>query len=469
MRVARNTAWLTAGRLTGDLLSAVLFVAISRHFGPEGVGRYSYGFAIAGFALVLSTLGLDTYGMRELPRLAPEARPAFMGRLLATQLAAAGATAAGVLLYLVAAGSPPATAAIVLLLAVHQVALGVGQTLFVPAYAAEAMRLPALAEMLCRASAIGFAILAIVLFGAPLAVGLALFPVAGLALALLGLGSAARRGAAPRLSAGWRSIRETARTAWPFGASEVVFQLYARADLILLVLIAGEGAAGIYAAGFKFVEVGVMPLYFLGLASFPRLSARFGRDEAGFRGSAAKLVWATLLLGGLLAWTLYFVAPALLVPLLGGRFAAATGVVRLMAALALLSSVEVALVRVLLAAGRQVLRLKLQVAGSALNVLLNLALIPVWGVTGAVIASLVTLALTDWLYGRSLRDLLPGSVVLPIVLPWIAGLAAAVVAGLLAARLTPAWWVAAAGSLAAFVAAVGAGSRATVWSTRAAG
>jgi O-antigen/teichoic acid export membrane protein len=47
MKVISNAFWLSFGRIAADLLSFVLFAAISRTFGPSGTGEYSYAFAIA--------------------------------------------------------------------------------------------------------------------------------------------------------------------------------------------------------------------------------------------------------------------------------------------------------------------------------------------------------------------------------------------------------------------------------------
>jgi len=41
LSTTRNAIWLTACRLTGDVLNLLLFVLISRRFGPGGAGLHS--------------------------------------------------------------------------------------------------------------------------------------------------------------------------------------------------------------------------------------------------------------------------------------------------------------------------------------------------------------------------------------------------------------------------------------------
>src|SRR3984957_18029658 len=79
MSRSRNTVWLTACRLTGDVLNLLLFVLISRQFGPAGVGAYSYGFAIATFAFVIGCLGIEEYGLRQFARLDAARTPPLLG------------------------------------------------------------------------------------------------------------------------------------------------------------------------------------------------------------------------------------------------------------------------------------------------------------------------------------------------------------------------------------------------------
>src|SRR5689334_2729763 len=89
MSITANAFWLSACRIAADLLSFVLFAAISRAFGPAGAGEYSYAYAVAGFVAIVAASGLDEYGVREYARagLGEAARRALWRDLLAAQAA----------------------------------------------------------------------------------------------------------------------------------------------------------------------------------------------------------------------------------------------------------------------------------------------------------------------------------------------------------------------------------------------
>lgn len=81
-----NAIWLLGCRVLADLLNFALFLVVSRRFGPEGMGVYAYGFAIASFVYAAITLGIDEYGIREYTRRPPHERGRLMSDLLGAQV-----------------------------------------------------------------------------------------------------------------------------------------------------------------------------------------------------------------------------------------------------------------------------------------------------------------------------------------------------------------------------------------------
>jgi O-antigen/teichoic acid export membrane protein len=158
-----------------------------------------------------------------------------------------------------------------------------------------------------------------------------------------------------------------------------------------------------------------------------------------------------LFLGGLLAWALYFLVPVAIVPLFGDRFAAAAPIVRIMAGLALLSAAEIALVRVMLAAHLQLARFRLLAIGTGLNVALNLFLIPLFQIRGAVGAWILTLAVIDVLYAKAIQHCFVSRRLRSVFGAYAVAAGCGLGMGLVSARWAAAGWVPAAVSLAAFV------------------
>lgn len=440
MTVTRNAIWLTGCRLTGDVVNLLLFVLISRRFGPAGAGAYSYGFAVATFAFVIGCLGIEEYGLRQYARMDAVKRPAFLGELLGSQMLMVAFAVIALATYLALTAPSRATLVMVCALGAYQISAALAATLFIPAMAAQRMLWPALAELTARTVAFSVAGYSIGIAHLPLAEALFGYPIAALIWLVVAVGCSRRFAPLVRISISIAGTRRIVAVLWSFALLEIFAQLFARIGVIVLSLSAGDAAAGIFATGLRLIEVALLPLGFLGVAAYPRLSQLFSENLPAFRRSAADLMWPMLLGGGAAAWGLYFVAPPLLVPLLGERFAGSEGVIRTMAVFALVQSVEVCLGRILLCADRQIANAAFVAGGAILSVILNLLLVPRFGVSGAVYAGGAAYAVIDIFCVGALWQPLTGAALLRMFVGL--GIAVALAAGIAAllARLEFSAW-----------------------------
>jgi O-antigen/teichoic acid export membrane protein len=408
LRIGSNAAWLIGCRISANLLNLVLFVAISRYFGPAGIGSYSYGFAIAGFVYVFGSLGIDEYGIREYTRSSIAQRPVLLGRLLGTQFLMLALTTAGLAVYLLLTHASAATIGIVTALGVYQLGYAIARTLFIPALADQAMMGPALIELICRGGAFVVAAAMLVLAGWPLVAAISLFAAFGVLMAVLALNLARRHCRHVRVSISRSGLGSTVRILWSFAAAEVMGQVYGRIGLIVLTLQVSTQAAGLYATGGKFIETACMPFSYLGIAAYPRLSHLSISDNDGFVRLARNLWHVWIVLGGLALWGLFFVVPPLLVPLLGADFAAVGAVIELMMVLALMQVLEVILSRIMLATDLQVARVRIITGAALLSLLLNFVLVSDLKLPGAILATTLTMTVMNLFYAVAIHRRVAG-------------------------------------------------------------
>lgn len=397
----RNAFALLACRVGADLLNFLLFLVVSRRFGPEGMGAYGYGFALAGLVYYAATLGIDEYGVREYALRAPDRRPTLIGDLLGTQVSIAIAVIAVLLLYLLITRPTPQLLAIIVSMTVYQLAAAFSATLFVPAMAEQRMMPPALINLLGRGSAFVITGLLIWVFGFPLHAAAVAFAAGGVLMLVLALRSAASFHARLLPNLSFQVVRDGARTLWSFAAVGLLGQLLNRIGVIALSLQVGAAAAGIYTTGLKLVEVACLPLVFMGVAAYPRLCQAFA-DPAGFQKLTRQAVVIGLLLAALLALAMYLAVPPLLVPVLGDRFAGAEAVIAAMGVIVLAQGIEIVLGRLMLAAHLNVARAVRITIGTIACVVLTVTLTPVFGIRATIAALVVSYLLVDMLYSGSL-------------------------------------------------------------------
>jgi O-antigen/teichoic acid export membrane protein len=214
--------------------------------------------------------------------------------------------------------------------------------------------------------------------------------------AVLALGIVLRRVTAPSFLLRRSVLRQLGRVSAPFG---VAAQLPAiRVDILLLSKLTSFGTLALYSAASKVAELSlVLPLAFY-LAMLPRVAADLAHPEAPrtdeFRSALAWYFAAVVPLGiGLVA----FAEPVLRLTY-GAMFVTAAPLLRILMLAFLLTTFDAMLMIICRATGFQGADLKLVLVTAAASCVLNVILIPRFGVTGAALAAPLSI-----LAGMSLR------------------------------------------------------------------
>ena len=257
---------------------------------------------------------------------------------------------------------------------------------------------------------------------------------------------------APRpVRTAWRApqpeVLRLLRSLMPFAAAFIVLTAYYKVDILLLEWLRGEGQAGLYAAAYKFVDIGQALALVVATAVYPGLARRAGNpDQRGGRSprpggvrspdrAATRVVELVLLAGVPAAAVLWLLSGPVMATLFGAGYAGATPVLSLLAPVLPLMAVNAVGLFILAAARRMAVVAGLYAAALVLNLGLNAALIPELGARGAALAMLGSeLALA----GGTLGILYRGPVSRPDGRTLVAVLAAVLAPGLLADAGLPA-------------------------------
>jgi O-antigen/teichoic acid export membrane protein len=181
-----------------------------------------------------------------------------------------------------------------------------------------------------------------------------------------------------------------------FSISSSAHNINAQIDRSMLVTLDTPTAAGVYSAGYRFIDIGFLPILAILGASYARF---FKHGEGGIEGTlvfAKKLLPAAFLYGLLSGIALIIFAP--FVPkLLGEEYAQASAVIVWLAPMHLIGGIQFLAADLLTGAGLQRSRSFVQVGAAVLNVSLNFFLIPIYSWKGAVWATLASEVFKLWL------------------------------------------------------------------------
>lgn len=388
-------AVLGASNLLVAGLGFAATLVTARAFGAEGLGLVSLALSIQGFGGVLTLFGTDLLAIRAVAAhpaaLRPMMRAATRLRLALSLLAYPGVLAAA---WLVPAFRDAAPLVAVAGLSSFAVALSVE-------WAPQALRrtgVTALANLALQAINLA-ALAAVALGGGPLWGVLAAKVTADLLVALgyrvwaarlpdplPDPGGGAPGGPPPAEASGPLAA---ARAAWPICATQLVRTLALSSDLLLLSAFVGAAALGHYAAAFRlfYVMMSVANAYFV--VMMPRIFAAAARPHPALAGELRASLRRTLPLAALGVVLLALASPLVMGLMFGAGFREAAPALALLGAATAVSLVGRHYRQVLLARRRQVDDLRNSAAGAAVHLLAKLALIPLLGITGAALGTLL--------------------------------------------------------------------------------
>lgn len=381
--VAFNLGIAVFGAVLARLLGSVTQFVLARWMGIDGYGLYTSVYTLLGPVIVIASLGLDTWLLRQ------GGNPAILG--LAINQVFLIRLALSLVLMLVAvplmltSNEPGLTLSLVVIAGLGLVC----ELLLTTANIALRAQIRNVAATVLQASA------AILLLG----LILVLWHVHSSVLAVAGY----------RLIAGIFGIillawllRRTLRVEWEPGKlrasirqsrvyfiSDILSAVALKADLTLVALFLGTLAAGTYSPALTIVNTTFLIPHVMWQVLLPVAS----RQPVGSR--RFKMIVSLALLGSVgygLIWmgAFTFGAEQIVHLIYGAQYLGAVPLLRIMSLIPLLKSLNFCWVLIMVARDEQALRTKLQAVGAGVNGLGNLVVIPFFGLIGAAWVNLGT-------------------------------------------------------------------------------
>lgn len=170
------------------------------------------------------------------------------------------------------------------------------------------------------------------------------------------------------------------------GAADVT----GRADTILISLLKSSRDVGLYGAAYKFVDVSTLFASAVGISLFPVFSRLFVRDSARARVALQKSLDVVLAVAPPLVVLAVFLAPQLIRYSAGADFHDSAPVLQLLAPSLLVVFVQTPLIRFAIAAGAYRVLAGIMLSMLVANIVLNVLLIPPYGIRAAAIVNVAT-------------------------------------------------------------------------------
>jgi O-antigen/teichoic acid export membrane protein len=433
-RAIMNTVYRSGGEIVGRFASLLLFAQAGRSLGENGLGAFVFALVFTGIVMIPTNLGLDRYTLRAVATERSTAHGLFFN-VLALKVAIGvplfGLSFLG--LHLTGASSAAQETSWVLApgvfcdsIARTQLAVFAAHERNGPPAAADTLNRVLSAVLGITALRLGYGVVSV---GAAYSIGSAIGVAIGFALMrrTIGIpGGAVRHRAWPALAT--RSL--------PFFVQDLFTTLLAILDTFILAVLGTQAAVGRYGAAYRLFE----STYFIGGALVGAFSAMYtylGPDtnpplHSVYQRSIKLAV--TLLMP--LAVAFVVLARPICRLVYGPAFGSAAVPLRILGPGVVLLGVVTLTISLLVSRGNPARTASLSGVMVAVNVALNLVLIPLFSVAGAATAMLATeVIFTAWIARRALRMVGHIEWASMLVAPLAAGVGMALVAAPLHASL----------------------------------
>ena len=381
-QVIRSIATLVTGEVLGRLTAFLATTLIARRLGPEGFGIIGFALAVSGYLGLAVSSGLSQIGIREVAR-APDRAVAVYSMVATTRLILA--TGAFVVLAAVAVVLPksPATQLVTALagLSFFSAALD-------PGWVMKGLERPVLASLGSVSGQAVYVLLAWLFVAGPADV--ARVPVvqfvgeltaAALLIALL------VRRERPRLAVAQGLVM--LGEARYLTLARLLRLVVISADVVMLGFMASDRAVGLYSAAYRVAFLLMAVAGVVGFAYLPSFAREVQADREATRRLIGDSVGLAAIVGAPLVAGVFVTAERALVVLFGTEYADGAVALRLLALATGVVFLHWSQTSYFVVGHRFRLQAAINGAAAVLNIVLNLILIPPFGIAGAAAATVI--------------------------------------------------------------------------------
>ena len=396
-RIVSNAAWLIGLQIAKSVIGLVVSMLTARYLGPANYGTINYAASIVAFVTPIMYLGLNGTLVHELVK-----RPEKEGEVLGTSICMCALSAClcvlGVISFSILANGNERDTVIVC--ALYSTLL-LFQSVDIIAYWFQAKLLSKYHALASVAAYLCISAYRVVLLitGKSVywfALSNALDYLILSALSVLIYSSIGGQ----RLKFSFSTARALFANSRYYIVSNLMVTIFAQTDKIMLKLMLDSYTAGIYSAAISCS--GMTAFVFSAIIdSFrPEILGNKAQNQTGYMENL-KLLYCVVIYLSLLQCIVLSVGSGLIVNLLfGSAYAAAAPVLAVVAWYTTFSYIGAIRNIWILAEGKHKYLWIINLSGAVANVVLNFALIPVWGAIGAAAASLITQIFTNIIIGQ---------------------------------------------------------------------
>ncbi|HEY4475568.1 MAG TPA: flippase [Candidatus Paceibacterota bacterium] len=400
--VAKNTFWLFLGQIISRLLRAVVVVYGARKLGASSWGAFSYALGIATFLTSFSDIGINALITKEAAR-EPQSKDRYLATAFLIKLAfliIIAALAPLIFLYFTKIEEAAAIMPILIFVFAFDTLRDLGSAL---SRALEKMQIEAFIQIFTNFLIAALGTVFLYFYGTAKALSFAYALGSGLGMAAIFFALKSH------FKNMWKSFRfalvkPILMTAWPFGLLGLMGVIMLNTDIIMLGWLRTAEEVGYYAAAQKIIQLLYILPAIIAISIFPIMSRLIIANPLSVKRILEKAVSVSILIAAPIAAFGILFGDLIINLFFGPEYAQSILPFRILVATVLIVYPSSLIGHAIFVYDQQKSFAGFVAVAVSSNILLNLLLIPPFGINGAAAATILTQLMTNSLIWRKMKS-----------------------------------------------------------------
>lgn len=387
-RITKNVSVIFLAQILNYFLAFFAMMYSARYLGVENFGVLSFASSLTSMLGICMDLGLSTLTIREVARdksLAAE----YVPNILLMKIILSFLTLGLISLIINIFGYNDQTRTVVYILAFFTVFSAIYQIFYAIFQANEKMEYQSLGIILYSVLLLGGVLLVIQLKGTVIEIS-AVYAISGAVVLIYAFLIFSLKFSIPTIKFKISTWKSLIKEGWPFAITGISSNLYTSLDTIILSLLKGQEAVGLYTASYRIILVLMFIPTVLNTAIFPLMSRYYVDSKDTLLYTFEKLFKIMLILGIPIGIGTVIIANKIILLIYGSAFLSSTISLQILIWSTVLMFARSPFERLLESSNRQIVITKVLIIGLVLNVFLNLIVIPRYSYIGASFVTVVT-------------------------------------------------------------------------------
>ncbi len=380
-RITKNVSVLFISQMLSYALGFFTLVYTARYLGVEGFGTLSFALALTGIFAVTMDLGLSTLTTREVARDKSITKD-YVANIIAIKILLAILTFVLILIIIHFLGYNPQTMQVIYFIAIYTIFSAFSQIFYSIFQAHEEMEYQSVGVILSSFLLLVGILLAIN-FKFNIVQFSLIYTIVGIGVLIYALSIFSIKFSIPRIKFDYEKWKNLILEAWPFAITIISVNIYLWIDTIILSIIKGPDAVGLYNASYRLILVLLFIPVVFNNALFPLMSQYYLSSMDSLKFTFEKLFKIMILIAVPIGVGTVLIANKLIIFIYGDQFIGAVIALQILIWSCVLIFARNPFEQLLESTNRQLLITKVFIIGVIFNVILNLIVIPEYSYVGA--------------------------------------------------------------------------------------